>query len=165
MNLTRKTFLCTDKQIEIIKALREKYGVKTDTGVFDMALQALYEKSSKYGEDLLTNPTDTDSPEAFAKKAKAKADAKIALKKAEEDAKIQPKIDMCLNTLKGEIETNENNFKFCRFTSFGRSPAEDKSQLIPIKQVDPILLDTMVFNPTREAVFKNRSDIKKLFSK
>lgn len=164
MQLTRKTFLCTDKQIEIIKALREKYGLKTDTGVFDMALQALQDKASKYGEDLLGIKVD-DSPESFAKKAKAKADAKIALKKAEEDAKLQPKIDMCVNLLKGEVETNEAGFKHCRFTSYGRTKADDRSQLIPIKQVDPILLDTMIFNPTKEAVLSHRPDIKKLFSK
>lgn len=164
-NLTRKTFLCTEKQIEIIKVLKDKFGIKTETGVFDMAIQALYEKTFKYGEDPLTNSTNSDSPESILKKAKAKAQAKVALKQAEEQAKIQPKIDMCLNLLGGEIETNENGFQFCRFTTFGTSPEKDKSQMIPIKQVDPIIAETSLFFPDREIVYKHRPEVKELFDR
>jgi len=42
MELIRKTFLCTEKQIKMIEELKKKTGIKTATGIFDLALLALY---------------------------------------------------------------------------------------------------------------------------
>jgi len=39
-----------------------------------MALQGLYARESKYGEDILSNTTDNDSSEVLLKKAKAAED-------------------------------------------------------------------------------------------
>lgn len=104
-----------------------------------------------------------DPEETMEDKAKRKAEEKRLIKEAEEMAKLKPKIEMCQNLLGGEIETNENGFKFCRFTQYTLS--DDNSLKIPILQVAPIIAETSLFMPDRETVFKKRPDIKKLFSK
>lgn len=48
MKLTRRTFLLTETQTEMMRLIQEKYGIKNMTGVFDRALQDCYNSTFKY---------------------------------------------------------------------------------------------------------------------
>jgi len=56
-NLIRKTFLLTQTQFDRMEALKGAIGTKSYTGVFESALNALWEKQTKYGRDPLINKT------------------------------------------------------------------------------------------------------------
>lgn len=161
MKLTRKTFLCTDKILEMMGAIQKEIGAKTETAVFEASIVALYKSLSKYGKDLLTDDKSDDSEETLIKKAKIKIKTQELIKDEEENARLQPKIKICTSILGGEIEENENRHKFCRYTSY--TLKEDQSQLIPLRQVDAVLAETSLFIPSREAVFKNRPEVAKKF--
>lgn len=152
MKLTRKTFLCTDKQIGMLNFLKNEHGVKTDTGIFDMALSALYKKSTGYGRDPLYSE-DEKIVQNVEKKAK--------LKDAAQALKDKPKIDRCLIDLKGDIVTNPDGTKVCNY--FTHDVNKSYEQSIPLHQCGEYLLDNQ-FLPDRETVLKARKDLRKQFN-
>jgi len=161
----KKLISLSDRNLDMMDALMEETGWNTPTQIVRRGIEELYKQTFKYGKDPANTTKDGDSMEDIQRKAQRKALEKKALKEAEEQAKLQPKIDICLNLLGGEIETNENGYKFCRFTSYHTNPKKDGSQLLPLRQVDTFLVDTMLFNPSQEAVFKARPEIRSKFNK
>tara|TARA_R110002126_G_scaffold17316_4_gene67742 strand:+ start:4332 stop:4820 length:489 start_codon:yes stop_codon:yes gene_type:complete len=158
MKLNRKTFLCTDKQIEMIKFIQEKDGLKSMTSVFDMALKEYYKKSSGYGKDpLMDGSIGTNDAESLEVKAKRKAAAKAAEAKAVEDLRLQPKKDMCINDLKGEVVEQPNGSLVCEWQTHGKKNSED--QTIPLNQVGEYLLQNL-YIPSKTAVLKARPELK-----
>lgn len=146
-----------------MQEIMKKQGVPSMTEVFRSAISALYEKTFKYGEDPLNNVSESDTPEIMAKKAKQKAEMKRLELEAEENAKLAPKIELCLSGFAGQIETNENGHKFCRFNQY--TLTEDHSMMIPLKAVHESIIENNVFMPDRETVYKKRPEVKKLFEK
>lgn len=160
----RKLITLSERNLDMIEAIAKETGWDTSTLVIRRGIEELYKQTFKYGKDPLNNASENDTPEVIAKKAKNRAEIKQAQKEAEELAKLKPKIDMCINLLGGEIETNEKGFKYCRFTQYGTEESKDSSLSIPIKQVDPIIAETSLFMPSKEVVFAKRVDIKSKFS-
>ena len=152
MELTRKTFLCTAKQIEMINILKSRHGVKTDTGIFDMALSGLYAKTISKGED----PLSTDEEKII-----QTAEKKAKIREVSQSLKDKPKIDRCLNDLKGEIVTNPDGTKVCNY--FTHDVNKSYEQSIPLHQCGEYLLDNL-FLPDKETVLTARKDLRKKFN-
>jgi len=160
---TTKLIKFSPRSLDMVEAIMDHTGFNTVTSVVTRAIEQLYKDTFKYGADPLTKAAINDDDSTINKKAEVKAKSKIAVKDAELAAKQAPKIEMCLNLLGGEVETNENGFKFCRFTQYTLNG--DTEGLIPLMQVDPIIAETSLFTPSREAVFRNRPDVKEKFNK
>lgn len=163
INRTNKKLISfSNRNLDMMDALMEETGWDTPTQIVKRGIEELYRQTFKYGKDPIGS-TEVNTEENLIKKAIVKVKAKKLIKEAEDNAKLQPKIDFCLNNLLGQVETNEGGYKFCRFTTY--TLKDDQSQLLSIKQMDPILLETSLFSPSKEAVFKHRPAIKKLFNK
>lgn len=159
MQLTRKTFLCTDTQVEKIDILKYHIGLQTDKAVFDMALESFYKSVFKYGTDPLVGGSATGND------IESQANRKILMKQAEgkakQDLKEAPKKKICVNKLGGTVDINPDGSKLCRWKTYSTmSTPED--QAIPIMQVGEYLLANL-FMPTREAVFKAQPELKEIF--
>lgn len=159
----KKLISFSDRNLDMIDAISKETGWDTPTQVVKRGIEELYKQTFKYGKDPLSIAQDGDSVETIGKKAERKAEGKRLIKEAEEKAKLAPKIQMCENLLNGEITTNENGFKFCKFTQY--TMTDDKECIVPILQVAPIIAETSLFMPDRETVFKRRPEVKKLFAK
>lgn len=151
------------RSLDMIEEIMKQTGFSSIAAVVTRSIEELYKNTFKYGADPLTKTGLNDNDDVITKKAEAKAKEKIATKQAEQDVKFAPKIDMCINLLGGEVEENENGHKFCRFTQYNL--AGDNESLIPLMQVDPIIAETSLFMPSKEAIFRNRTDVKEKFSK
>lgn len=158
----KKIITLSDRQLDMIDLISEHTGIEKTTDVIRIGIQELYDKyykSYKTGQS-----TRNISEEDLIKKATAKSKAKIIGEKAEEELRLQPKIDICLNMLKGEIDTSSSGTKICRFTQYnGFDATKDAEQVVPLSQVGAYLAETSLFIPAKEVVFKNRKDIKDKF--
>lgn len=160
----RKVIVLTPRHIEMMEILSSQIGLDKSTDLMKRGLEELfrsYNPSYKIGNGL-RNAVKTE--EQLIVEATAKSKAKIIGEKAEEELRLQPKIDICLNMLKGEIETSSSGTKICRFTQYnGFDAKKDAEQVVPLSQVGAYLAETSLFIPAKEVVFKNRKDIKDKF--
>lgn len=152
----------SNRSLDMIEAIMNQTGFNTVTAVVTRGIEQLYKDTFKYGADPLTKAQLNDDDTTLIKKAEIKAKSKIAEKDAELTAKQAPKIDMCVNLLGGAVEENENGHKFCRFIQYNLNG--DSESLLPLMQVDPIVAETSLFMPSKEAIFRNREDVKEKFS-
>ena len=159
-SLKRVTFLVDDAMMEKINVLKKHNTHLSITEVIRASLNAYYKDSFKYGANpLMDDLSSGTSEEKIIKKAEQKAIIKKAEKEANENLLFKPQIDICLNTLGGEIEIDELGFKYCRFTSYGRDASGDATQKVPLKLVDPIYEQTMLFSPSKKAVLAKRPEL------
>lgn len=156
----QKLLKYSDTHKKMVEDLKKRTGINNANTLWVNALVA-YHKSFfpayAQGGGVFADPDE--SPE---ERAQRKAEEKRLQKEAEELAKIKPKMDMCLNLLKGEIETNSAGDKFCRFTQY-HAFGDDTKPMLPIRQVAPIIAETSLFVPDRETVLKRRPELKKIF--
>ncbi len=148
MELKRITFLVDEDILERINLLKKKNVHFNMTEVIRAAINVYYDKSFKYGQDPQSEFSTGDTEDKFIKKAEMKAKAKVVVKEKETSLKQAPKINICLNLLGGEIETNENNDKFCRFNQY--TMKETAEQVIPIMQVNEELAENSLFIPSKK---------------
>jgi len=158
----KKLITFSDRNIEMMEAIAEQTGWKNASEIVRRGVEELYFKFfPAYRTGISTK--GAPSEEAAIKNAEIKAKAKVAGKKVEAEEKFAKKIDMCENMLGGEVIENAGGFKFCKFKQY--SFTSDSDLEIPIAQVDPIVAETSLFVPSREAIFKHRPEVKKLFDK
>lgn len=161
----RKVIVLSPRHIEMMEILSSQIGLDKSTDLMKRGLEELfrsYNPSYKIGNGL-RNAVKTE--EQLIVEATAKSKAKIIGEKAEEEARLQPKIDICLNMLKGEIETSSNGSRTCKFKQYNAfDESKDADQIVPLNQVGAYLADTSLFIPSKEVVFKNRKDIKSKFN-
>lgn len=153
-NLTRKTFLLTETQIEKLNYLKKKIGVNSDKVVFDMAFDLFYSKKTAYGEDPITG-TGTALVDDIDKVAKRKVAMKAAEIKAQADLKLAPKIKICTEDLQGEVRDGLCFYK----QYFLDGSVSDEN--CPIAFVGQHTIDNQ-FIPNKEVIMKNYP---KLFKK
>lgn len=158
----KKLITFSDRSLEMAEAIGSQIGINKLTQIVARGIEELYKQTFKYGKDPFNEGGANDSEEVLIKKAVRKVKASQTIKEEQDKARLEPKINTCLNILGGEIETNENGHKFCRYTSY--TLKDEQSQLIPINQVDPVLAETSLFIPSREAIFNNRPEVAKRFS-
>lgn len=161
----KKLITFSDRNLDMMDALMKETGWNTPTQLVRRGIEELYKQTFKYGKNPLDEAQTSDPKEVMVKKAVAKAEAKKVLKDQEELLKLEPKMNICTNLLGGEVETDENGYKYCVFTMFAPKEENDARQKLPIRQVDALLAETSLFTPSKEVVFKLRPDIKKKFSK
>lgn len=156
---TRKTFLLSEKQCEMMEELKKKIGVNPDKTIFDMALSNFYNATFKYGTDPLSGGSSPDGD--IESQATRKVKFKIAEEKAKEDLKLAPKIVICEQKLKGTVEEKDGGKKICRWNNYStlRGPEE---QSIPLSQVGEYLLSSL-FIPDRESVLKEYPELESKF--
>ena len=148
----------SDVHMDMIKELKGRTGINSLTAIIKNAL-VQYHKGWFPAYASGSSPTSPTTPEDIAKQAEQKAIMKKAQKDAAENLLFKPQIDICLNTLGGEIEIDELGFKYCRFTSYGRDASGDATQKVPLKLVDPIYEQTMLFSPSKKAVLAKRPEL------
>lgn len=157
MSKNTKLINFSDTHLNMVEELKKRTGIKSLTAIVINGLVA-YHKS--YFPAYASNSSPL-SEEDVVKQAVVKAKAKKALADAEELERLRPKINICENLLHGEVKTDEKGFRYCHFTQFRKTQSEDKPQMIPLRQVDPILAETMLFMPSKESVLKSRADLRK----
>lgn len=157
----KKLITFSDRNLDMMEAIMAQTGWSTPTEIVKRGLEELYKSTFKYGADPLNSiggiGTDIES------QAKRKVLSKEAQKKAAQDLKDAPKIAMCLDVLGGEIVTQENGSKICKwenYSTFGKP----EPQSIPIHQVGEYLLNSL-FIPDRESVLKAHPELKTKFKK
>lgn len=155
----------SDRQLEMIDLISEHTGFTKTADIVRIGIQELYDKYYKsYKTGQSSRTLGNQSEETLVKNAMIKSKAKILTEQAEEEMRLQPKIDICKNVLHGEIETNSNGTKICRFKQYNAFfPEKDNEQVVPLSQVGAYLAETSLFIPAKEVVFKNRKDIKDKF--
>ena len=154
--LTRKTFLCTETQLEMLDLLQEKEGVKNKSVIFDMALSHFYRSIFKYGTDPLATGR-ASLTEDIDKIAKRKVKLKLAEDKAKRDIADEPKIQICLTDLNGKITEDNNGNKYCEWQT--HTPTTSDDQKLPIFQIGEYLIGNQ-YIPTKTAVLKARPTLK-----
>lgn len=159
----KKLITFSDRSLEMIEALKKETGFSATTQIVVRGIEELYSSTFKYGRSPLSDSGPNDSEEALVNKAMVKAKAKKALADAQEKIKLAPKVNICENILGGEVKKDELGYSYCHFKTFHTDESKDAEQVIPLRQCDPVLAETSLFTPSREAVFKARKDIKKLF--
>jgi len=162
----KKIITLSDRQLDMIDLISEHTGIEKTTDVIRIGIQELYDKYYKsYKTGQSTRNIGNQSEEDLIKQAMAKGKAKILTEKAEEELRLQPKIDICLNMLKGEIETSPSGSRTCKFKQYNAfDESKDADQIVPLNQVGAYLAETSLFIPAKEVVFKNRKDIKSKFN-
>ncbi len=161
MDLIRKTFLLEDKMLEKIEILRKQNTHLTQVDVIRAAVNLYWKDTFKYGTDpLLNSGSAIGGGNTVEAKAMSKVQRKLAEKKAEQDLKDAPKIKICLDELCGEIVTNPQGAKMCRWNTY--SPDTTESQMVQISQVGKYLVENQ-FIPDKETVLKQRPELKKIF--
>ena len=158
-NLIRKTFLLTQTQFDRMEALKGAIGTKSYTGVFESALNALWEKQTKYGRDPFDSSTGSEE-ESIARQANRKIKLQEAEQKIKQDAKDKPKIDIC-NELGGTLIERADGTKVCEY--FVHDLQRSEKRTIPISQLFPQILGNQ-WIPNKEAVLKARPDIIKKYN-
>lgn len=162
MKLTRKTFLADDTLLEKMELLRKHNSLLTLTEVFRLSVNTLYNSTIgnykfKADPNLSTNVT---VEEVAIKGARLKQKVKQITEEEEQKLRIEKKINMCKDLFNGEM--SEDN-KYCVFTSYGLK--DDTEIKLPVNQIDPIVAQNSLFVPSMESIFKNRKDVRKIFSK
>jgi len=148
MKFTRKTFLCTEKQMFMLENLKNEHGAKTYTTIFDMALSALYKKSMIYGRDPFTSEDE---------KLTKRVEEKVKTKEIAKALKEQPKIDRCINELGGVVVENPDGTKVCNY--FTHDVNKSYPQTVLIQQCGEYLVEK-VYMPDKETVLSARKDLK-----
>lgn len=100
-----------------------------------------------------------DSEEDVVKRATLKARTKQIMEEKEEELKNEAKHNICKRVLNGEIINGET----CRYTQY--TIKDDNIIEIPLSQVNEAIAENTMFIPSREAVFKARKSVKKMFIK
>lgn len=163
-NNNKKLISFSPRSLDMIEAIMAHTGHSTVTSVVTRGIEELYKNTFKYGTDPLSGGTPVGiGDEAIETQAERIAKKKTAIKSAEETERMRPKVLMCQRLLKGELYTDDNNNKFCRFTQY-RVGGDDQECTIPLGQVDPIIADTSLFMPSKKSVLNKRPELKALFN-
>jgi hypothetical protein len=157
MKTHKKVILFTSVQLQMVEDLKTKTGFGSLAEIIRNGL-AMYHKSYFPSYKAVEISEDT-----ALRHAEIKAKARVVTNKTKEALKYEKKIDICKNLLGGEVVENADGSKVCKFTQY--SLVDDTEQMLPLPQVDKIIADTSLFMPTKESIFKNRPEVRKLFSK
>lgn len=154
----KKLITLSERQLDMIDALMAETGWSKPTQVILRGIEELYKTTFRYGKDPVGGTVlPQDSDEVITKKAESKAKLEVAKKLAAENLRLKPKIDRCINTLKGEIITNPDGSRLCKYKTHDTSGSYDQS--IPINQCGDYL-EAGQFMPDKATVLKHRPDLK-----
>jgi hypothetical protein len=164
--LVRKTFLVDQDMLDKMELIRKYESCLTLTEVFRMAINLLYKegvgiyKNNKIGVGIGNNE------EYAIKNAQLKVKTKMAMEKAEQDERNTKKVSMCEDIFNGEVMEKADGSMVCVYTSYNAWDEKlDEVLELPLAQLDTQLADNTVLVPSKDAVFKNRSEIKKKFKR
>lgn len=161
MSKNNKLINFSDIHLQMIEDLKNQTGMKTMTAIVHAALAALHKSYfPAYRANISSGP---QTEEEAISKAKIKAKANKALKDEEELLRLQPKIDICVNGLKGSVEVDEKGYRYCVFTQFRSNASEDARQKLPLKAVDPIMIENSLFMPSKYRVLRDRPELLKKY--
>ncbi len=156
----KKLITFTPRHIEMMEAIAAQSGWDQPTEIVKRGLEELY---IKYFPAYKTNKPTGDTEEAIIKTAVIRAKAKAAAIKTEEDLYEQEKVTMCEELFNGVAEERSDGVKICRFTQY--TLRGDTEINMPLSQVGPTTANNMLFIPSKEAIFRNRKEVEKLFNK
>lgn len=135
----------SDKQEEMIKEINEHLGLKSFSSIIHYAIAELH-------RTLCFIPAYKQKTKTPEEKIKDRID----MKKLEEEAKLQERIDCCVNDFFGEAING-----VCYYTSFGMTEEEDKKEELDLVSCYPEIAETTIFIPTKEAVLNARPKLAK----
>lgn len=161
--LTRKTFLVDESMLEKMDMLMKHHSYINLTELFRHAMNKLYNDTFDYKYKPVTAVSGLNKEEIALKNAEIKAKAKGVTEKVFNDQKLEKKIQMCSDLFDGEVKEDENGNKVCVYTQY--TIGGDNEITIPLVQVDPVVASNSVFLPSKEAIFKNRPDVRKKYEK
>jgi|2_EtaG_2_1085320.scaffolds.fasta_scaffold20009_4 hypothetical protein len=147
----KKLIKFSDRNIQMMNEIATKGGWATATEIVKRGIEELHMKYFRYNKPALDE-------KLVIKTAQVKARAKVEAQKTKEDMRLEEKIKVCTQTLKGEVQNN-----MCMFTQYAVLPSGDKKMEVPLTQVDPVLAENSLFLPSKEAVLKARHALKKVF--
>ena len=164
INKNNKSKLITfsPRTLDMMEAIMFQTGFKTASQIVTRGVEELYKSTFKYGTDPLSGGSITGNSDSdYEKQAERKAKQKQLLKNAEEKERLLPKINICKRDLKGIIEINELGTKSCRFTQY-RHDGNDQECVVPLQQVEPYIVETSLFMPSKKAVLNKRPELKEI---
>lgn len=155
----KKLISFSDRNLDMMEALMKETGWNTPTQIVRRGIEELYKNTFKYGKDPILGSGNIEV-NTIEKIAERKVKLKVAQEKVAQDLKDKPKIDRCLNILKGEIITNPDGSKICKWQTHDAHKSHDQS--ISLSQCGEYLVDNL-FMPDRETVLKARPELRSKF--
>jgi hypothetical protein len=140
---------------QMIDDLMFKKGYTSVSGLIQTAIGLMYSKEfPAYAVNSLTTGRGGLSPE---EQGEIKARIKQSKEKAEEDAKIAVKKNICENMLFGRVDVGEEDEPICRFTNYTTNT--DYDQILPLRMLSTNLANNL-FIPSKQAVLNARPELK-----
>lgn len=153
----KKLITFSNKSIEMIETLIEEKGYLSISQTVNRGIEELYKTYSKYGKELGDKST---ADEDIEKQAERKVKFNQAKKEQEEKNKLAPKIKICEVDLGGEVVTNPDGSKICKWQTHDVNKSYD--QAIALSQCGEYLIPN-VFMPDKDTVLKVRKDLRAKF--
>lgn len=149
----RKVITFSKVNIDMMEALALKTGWVTPSEIVRRALEELHGKYFKpYVVGGITPSTEGDA----VRSAELRAKSKHIESKRLEELQNEKKALICTDLLKGEVVDG-----MCVFTQY--TLKGDNRMTLPLSQVDPIIAETSLFMPSKEAVLNKRPDLQEKF--
>lgn len=154
-----KSIVFSDKQIEMVDQLKDKFGVDSFGAAVKSCISFTHMK--RFPDHLVgrIGTTDKRSPEDIAKQKMAVKEAEV---KAREQIKIDEKRMICEGVLGGEVATASSGNLVCKWEVHNKEVSYP--QQIPLMQVNTVLAENQ-WIPSKEAVLKTRVDLRKKYEK
>jgi len=149
MASNRKLVTLSDRTLEMIEDIKAQIGMDKTSQVITRGVEELYKNYSKYGKALGDKVVSDDV--AIEKVAERKEKLRFAQEKARLELKLAPKIHICEVDLEGEVITQENGTKICKW--YTHDVNGDYEQVIGLNQVGEYLISNL-YQPDKATVLK-----------
>lgn len=147
-----KTLYPTPRILEMVKEIKEKRGLTTDSDVY---FYAIGETHAMLFKDYLVKRGSAFDSDDIEKNAKRKVEFREAEKKHKRDMHLAEKKNICTLILRGNVVGEE-----CHFDNYDYGKVE--AQVIPLDAVTEEMAHNQ-FYPDRETVFKELPEIAKKY--